>query len=72
MTPFSCPYCFEPLSETDKNDRSRTVFWYPIGGGRQHAHIECWSRDEIAFGPDRPKLEPETSMASRIAFRKDH
>lgn len=52
MDPFSCPYCFLPLTHADREDRSKTVFWYVFPPGTQYAHSKCWSDDEIKPRPE--------------------
>jgi hypothetical protein len=72
MTAFSCPYCFKPLSDAERDDRTQTVFWF----GRyekQFAHTSCWLADKVAPGA---ALEPEPALRSRVvkrvALRKGH
>jgi hypothetical protein len=70
MTAFSCPYCSEHLSEAERNDRTKTVFWFGRHGKR-FAHTQCWLVDEVAA---RPTLEPapEDGAVNRVSLRRDH
>ena len=54
MTAFSCPYCSERLSEAERNDRTKTVFWFGRYG-TQFAHTQCWLADEVS-----PSATPES------------
>ncbi len=52
VDPFSCPYCFSPLTHADREDRAKTVFWYGFPEGIQYAHTKCWQDDEIKPHPE--------------------
>jgi hypothetical protein len=72
MAQFSCPYCSERLSETERNDRTKTVFWF-ARYGKQFAHTQCWLADEIAPSatPERDPA-PDNRTVKRLTLRKGH
>jgi hypothetical protein len=51
MDPFSCPYCLEPLTQADMEDRTKTVFWFEVPDDARYAHTVCWLEDEIKPRP---------------------
>jgi hypothetical protein len=63
MTPFRCPYCFKAQSEAERNDRTKTVFWFG-DYGKQYAHTQCWIDSEVGRSPTpEPEAAPEFKVA---------
>jgi hypothetical protein len=72
MTSLSCPYCFKPLSEAERDDRAKTVFWFGRHG-KQFAHTRCWLDDEVAPHPvPEPVPALQIRKVKRVTLRKDH